>query len=255
LIQTERTDSIETELEIIFGPTYKEATNKWFFPSRKFTYFQCQEALSMSVPSFRQKSLTTGPDAGNPSKKQSYEEYPPYLRYEILDLNDLNLNESERICYQERSGYFPAGIPPKELKIPPVKLQAAYQKLKMAPPTSGPNGIVFFQTGGRINMLQAKDTAFVHRNNNWLMTIVIHWKVGEENARVNGNNVVDSALKWQDSLYEIMESSTTGAYQNFPDPSLSGYMKAYYGENQDMLKEVKKKFDPYGLFNFPQMIT
>lgn len=253
LIQVNKTNSIEEELKIIFGPKYNEATNKWFFPSEKFSYFQCQEALSMSVPLFQQKPLTTGPNAGNSSKRQSYEADPSYLPYEILDLNDLNLNDSERICYQERSGYFPAGIPPEQLKIPPNKLQAAYQKLKMAPRISGPNGIVFFQTGGRINTLQAKDTAFVHRNNNWLMTIVIHWKVGEEKI-VDGENIVETALKWQNSLYEIMESSTTGAYQNFPDPSLSGYMKAYYGVNQDMLKKVKKKFDPNGLFNFPQAI-
>ena len=99
-------------------------------------------------------------------------------------------------------------------------------------------------------MIKVDDTAFVHRNNKWLMAIQTHWKVKEETNE-------GKAIDWLNAFYNKMRKYTIGAYQNFPDPSLlkaEDYMMDYYGENRVRLKKVKTKFDPNGLFNFPQMI-
>jgi FAD/FMN-containing dehydrogenase len=45
------------------------------------------------------------------------------------------------------------------------------------------------------------------------------------------------------------------SYQNYIDPALTDHMAAYYAENAGRLVRVKKKYDPHGLFDFPQGVT
>ena len=44
------------------------------------------------------------------------------------------------------------------------------------------------------------------------------------------------------------------AYQNYIDPDLTNWARAYYGGNLSRLSAIKKKYDPAGLFTFPQAI-
>jgi FAD/FMN-containing dehydrogenase len=44
------------------------------------------------------------------------------------------------------------------------------------------------------------------------------------------------------------------ANQNYVDPDLTDWPQAY-GSNYARLQQVKKKYDPHQLFNFPQAIT
>ena len=44
------------------------------------------------------------------------------------------------------------------------------------------------------------------------------------------------------------------AYQNYTDPHLKGWKRAYYGENYDRLVDVKTKYDPDNRLRFRQGI-
>ncbi|GAA3051273.1 hypothetical protein GCM10020000_35590 [Streptomyces olivoverticillatus] len=44
------------------------------------------------------------------------------------------------------------------------------------------------------------------------------------------------------------------AYQNYTDPTLKDWRKAYYGDAADRLAKIKRQYDPGRLFDFPQAL-
>ncbi|MGH7814540.1 MAG: FAD-binding oxidoreductase [Candidatus Binataceae bacterium] len=143
--------------------------------------------------------------------------------------------------YQERSGFFTG--PPDSAAI-----DAAFSWARNWPGTSASANFVLFQTGEQVNAKAPDATAFVHRNSDWLMTIALDWGPADSPATVQRN------LEWQANFYQAMRKFTTGAYQNFPDPSLSTWQQDYYGANLPMLEAIKAEVDPDRVFTFPQGI-
>ena len=45
-----------------------------------------------------------------------------------------------------------------------------------------------------------------------------------------------------------------GAYVNYSDPDLTDWENAYWGANYARLRQVKAKYDPDRLFDFPQAV-
>ena len=45
------------------------------------------------------------------------------------------------------------------------------------------------------------------------------------------------------------------AYQNYIDPTLKNWQKAYYAQNLERLDATRKRVDPHHYFNFPQAIA
>jgi hypothetical protein len=144
--------------------------------------------------------------------------------------------------FQERSAFAAPGQAVRALDV-------AFRHLHKWTGTSGGGDLRFFQTGGKMNETPANATAFVHRGSAWIMDVGLSW------TRADAGRVVDQSRAWQDEFYSAMRPfSTGGAYQNFIDPSLADWRKAYYGENLERLQAIKKAVDPDGVFAFPQAI-
>lgn len=115
---------------------------------------------------------------------------------------------------------------------------------------AGNGYLKLYQTGGVINDIDPIATAFVHRSSQWMADVSIDW-VESQTAEAT-----KSAQNWQDSFYDEITTlaSGGGAYQNFVDRSLKDWEHAYYGQNIDRLKLIKRTVDPGNLFNFQQSI-
>jgi FAD/FMN-containing dehydrogenase len=143
--------------------------------------------------------------------------------------------------YQERSRFFGP--------LSGAALATAIDWARRWPGTSKSADFVLFQTGGGINDIAADATAFVHRSSDWLMSIALNWSPADSPATLQSN------LEWQAAAYAAMLNYTSqGAYQNFPDPSLTDYLNAYYGSNLSRLERIKAEVDPDLVFTFGQVI-
>src|SRR5690606_38140856 len=91
--------------------------------------------------------------------------------------------------------------------------------------------------------------AFVHRNTLFLLSMDTAW------ADDDPSELIDANLRWLDDLYEAMAPyASSSSYQNFSDPSLDDWPRAYYGVNYPRLAEIKHRYDPDNFFHFEQSI-
>ncbi|GHI04367.1 hypothetical protein AQI88_39815 [Streptomyces cellostaticus] len=105
--------------------------------------------------------------------------------------------------------------------------------------------------GGAANQRGRTDTAYVHRDSLYLLTYLASIPVGPTD-----DESLTIARNWTDRGFAAMDPySNHEAYQNYIDPALSHYMADYYAENAARLVQVKKKYDPNGLFRFPQAVS
>lgn len=105
-----------------------------------------------------------------------------------------------------------------------------------------------FQAGGRIRAIAAQDSAFVHREAEWLTGTELVWTERDSSRTLRAN------LAWQREFHDAMAEllGPGGSYQNFPDPGLRDAPVAYYGANLARLREVKRAVDPTGTFTPPR---
>lgn len=172
---------------------------------------------------------------------------PGHERVEVLPYwqgQDFLHEDGWPTWYQERSAFVDNPFGPKELA-------EGFAWLRRWPGTCGYCDLRFFQTGGQINRPGPRDTAFVHRKSRWLMVVGLYWSQADnENGPLMAANHA-----WQDGFYGAMRPlAGGGAYQNFADPSLTDYRRAYYGENLDRLQAIRGRVDPAGVFAFEQGI-
>jgi FAD binding domain-containing protein/berberine-like enzyme len=103
----------------------------------------------------------------------------------------------------------------------------------------GSGAILFDSYGGAINRVAPGKTAFVHRNEICCIQYLSY----------NGGE------SWLDSTYARMRPHVTGtAYQNYIDPSLHDWRRAYYGANYRRLVRTQREVDPHHYFNFAQAV-
>jgi FAD/FMN-containing dehydrogenase len=94
----------------------------------------------------------------------------------------------------------------------------------------------FSPWGGAYNRPETSATAFVHRNERFLL-------------KMTGSRA------WLERVWEIVHPhGSGGVYPNFPDPTLDDALRAYHGTNLERLQQVKADYDPQNVFRFPQSV-
>ncbi|MDF9409157.1 MAG: putative FAD-linked oxidoreductase YvdP [Pelotomaculum sp. PtaB.Bin013] len=121
---------------------------------------------------------------------------------------------------------------------------AVIRRFIEAPPTSMA-GVFFHGLGGAVARVPSQATAYFYRQARFNMSILASWNVPEGAAL---------GIHWVEDFRRAMLPFTRGDYVNGPDLSIKDWPKAYYGSNFKRLTEVKAKYDPENVFNFPQSI-
>jgi FAD/FMN-containing dehydrogenase len=107
----------------------------------------------------------------------------------------------------------------------------------------------FTPWSGAYNRRPEDATAFVHRDARFLLKQAV---VVDPDASAAER---EAARAWLSrSWASVHPWGTGGAYQNFPDPDLRDWARAYYGANLERLLRVKARYDPVGFFRFPQSL-
>jgi hypothetical protein len=137
--------------------------------------------------------------------------------------------------------------------LPPIGefVSTAIEHLRRWPGSSNRSavGLAMFAWGGALNRVRPATTAFVHRSASWLFVVGASWGQKDTPRRVASN------LRWLDGLSDALGRYSNGqAYQNFIDPALSDWQRAYYATNLKRLVAAKRAYDPDGIFRFAQGI-
>jgi hypothetical protein len=128
-----------------------------------------------------------------------------------------------------------------------LSMVEAVQHLKDLAPTIG-GGLAFDAYGGAINRVAADATAFVHRDKLACIQATYSW------AAETPPSVVAAGAQWLGWLGANVFDRSSGAYQNYIDPTLQDWPSAYYGQNLKRLTKVKRAYDPEDVFRFKQSI-
>ncbi|MGN5379270.1 FAD-binding oxidoreductase [Streptomyces lasalocidi] len=108
----------------------------------------------------------------------------------------------------------------------------------------GAGSIAFTALGGAVNRVSPTATAFVHRRSRMLAQYIASWGAGASGS---------AAQSWLTSAHGAMQPYASGAaYQNYTDPTLSNWRKAYYGDAASRLVKVKQSYDPQRFFSYAQ---
>ncbi|MFD7609363.1 FAD-binding oxidoreductase [Streptomyces sp. NPDC059828] len=152
------------------------------------------------------------------------------------------LGRVARESYAARSDFYTRSIPADGIKalITRVERLAALSG-------GGAGSIALDALGGAVGRVRATDTAFVHRNALFLAQYIVSWP-----DRASATTVARHQA-WLDGTHAAMRPWASGqAYQNYTDPKLKDWRRAYFGVNADRLARVKKAYDPGRLFRNPQ---
>jgi len=110
----------------------------------------------------------------------------------------------------------------------------------------GAGSIALTALGGAINRVSPTSTAFVHRGSRMLAQYIVSWTAGTSGT---------TAQSWLSTAHKAMSPYASGAaYQNYADPTLTNWRKAYYGDAAPRLTTLKRLYDPSRVFTFPQAI-
>jgi FAD/FMN-containing dehydrogenase len=106
----------------------------------------------------------------------------------------------------------------------------------------GSAALLFDAYGGAINRVRPRATAFVHRDALCSIQYLAYGSPGPASA-------------WVRSARRMLAGHVSGeAYQNYIDPDLGHWRRAYYARNLQRLESIKHDVDPDRVFHFAQAI-
>ena len=150
-------------------------------------------------------------------------------------------HRSTRSSFYAKSDYFDTQIGPRGR----AKMIDWIER-RQRTPSLGSGALLLDAYGGLLNRAAADATAFVHRD----MLFSLQYL-----AYLNGAAAGRASRRWIHGVWRALRPHASGeAYQNYIDPDLAGWQRAYYGSNLPRLREIKKQVDPDFRFRFPQAI-
>ncbi|CAK46544.1 hypothetical protein AnigIFM63604_000166 [Aspergillus niger] len=139
----------------------------------------------------------------------------------------------------------------------PNYTSASISRIFSAIQPAGPDAFISFDLNGpdAATTLPPDDSvgpmAFNHRNNLFMSQIYAWDFPGFTNASAR-ETAVDRLSDVADAVRQAAPKGGWQAYQNYIDPYLQNWAERYYGDALDRLKEIKKKWDPLNILDFPQ---
>src|SRR5918999_710939 len=109
-------------------------------------------------------------------------------------------------------------------------------------PSQGSGALLLDSYGGALNRPRPGATAFVHRDMLFSLQYLTYFSGSGQ-----------AANRWINGVWRALRPYVSGqAYQNYIDPQLDRWQRAYYGSNLERLREVKAQVDPDFRFRFRQ---
>ncbi len=128
-----------------------------------------------------------------------------------------------------RSEFFSASMPTQTIRALAEALPGGTETRQFS----------FTAMGGAYNRVAEDATAFAHRDQRFLL-----------------EHIGDRDDPWVNRSWEIAHAAGSGrVYPNFPDPALTDPAASYHAGNLARLTAVKDRYDPGGVFGFPQAIA
>jgi FAD binding domain/Berberine and berberine like len=127
--------------------------------------------------------------------------------------------------------------------LPPKGIEVVHRFLADAPQAEA--DVYCLAWGGVMRRIPTDATAFFHRRPRYYIEWDSPWTTETEQRQV---------IDWVEGFRLAMQPYVQGSYINVPDRDISDYGTAYYGDNFDRLREVKRKYDPEYVFHFEQSI-
>jgi len=108
-------------------------------------------------------------------------------------------------------------------------------------------GVQLDALGAEVNRPRPGATAFVHRRHRFHCAYLSFW------GRADAPDRAAACAEWTRTTHALMRPHASGAaFQNYIDPELADWQRAYYGSNLARLQAVKRGYDPAGRFDFAQ---
>jgi len=129
-------------------------------------------------------------------------------------------------------------------------MASALDWMSNIPSTTKSASLTLFRWGGAIANTAAEDTAFVHRQAQYVVEGTVCWRPGDASETIN------QSKHWlQQGFNQHLASAFNGhAFQNFIDRGQSNWEQAYFGTNYTKLSTIKQARDPHNLFSNAQSI-